>query len=247
VSSPPATTGPQPWGRIATLVLGAIALLVAQFVALAALTQWFGTGLSQIPDIGGNGVAVTIVIVTSTPVQVGLLMLFAQRRGISPIDYLGWIVPKRSEVVFGIGAVIALIIVANAVSWLLGRGIVTQFQNDIYRTSGEAGVLPFFWLWFAVVVATPIGEETLFRGFLFRGWLRTPRDAWPVVVVTALLFGAVHLQYDWYIMGQVCLFGLVLGWMRWATGSTLLTMLLHGVINLEGMLETVVQAWLNAS
>jgi uncharacterized protein len=28
------------------------------------------------------------------------------------------------------------------------------------------------------------------------------------------------------------------GWARWATGSTLLTMMLHAVVNLEGMLET---------
>jgi membrane protease YdiL (CAAX protease family) len=31
---------------------------------------------------------------------------------------------------------------------------------------------------------------------------------------------------------------LLLGWMRWVSGSTLLTMLLHALINLEGMIET---------
>ncbi|HEY4981612.1 MAG TPA: CPBP family intramembrane glutamic endopeptidase [Pseudolabrys sp.] len=43
-----------------------------------------------------------------------------------------------------------------------------------------------------------------------------------------------------YVTAQVFAFGLLLGWMRWCTGSTLLTMLLHGLINLEGMLETFV-------
>jgi membrane protease YdiL (CAAX protease family) len=33
-------------------------------------------------------------------------------------------------------------------------------------------------------------------------------------------------------------YGLVLGWFRWVSGSTILTILLHGLINLEGMLET---------
>jgi hypothetical protein len=32
--------------------------------------------------------------------------------------------------------------------------------------------------------------------------------------------------------------GLVFGWLRWATGSTILTMLLHGLVNCEGMFET---------
>jgi membrane protease YdiL (CAAX protease family) len=31
---------------------------------------------------------------------------------------------------------------------------------------------------------------------------------------------------------------MLFGWARWATGSTLLTMMLHAVVNLEGMFET---------
>lgn len=247
MTSPPSPANPTPWGHFATFGLGAIALLVGQIAALVALMQWFGAGITGMPDFSGNGVAVTIVIITSTPVQVGLLALFAQRRGFNAFDYLGWIVPRRGEVAFGVAAVIALIVAANMVSWLIGRGIITQFQSDIYRTAADAGALPLFWLWIAVVVITPIGEETLFRGFLFRGWLHTQRDAWPVIVLTALMFALVHIQYDWYVIGQVFTFGLLLGWMRWASGSTVLTMLLHGLINLEGLLETVVQGWLSAS
>ena len=41
-----------------------------------------------------------------------------------------------------------------------------------------------------------------------------------------------------FVIAQVFVAGLLLGWMRWATGSTLLTMLLHALINIEGMLET---------
>ena len=140
--------------------------------------------------------------------------------------------------IFGIAATVALIVVGNALSWLFSRFIVTPFQTDIYRTAAAAGWLPLLWL--AVVVVTPIGEETLFRGFLFRGWLRAPRDAWPVIVVTALLWAIIHVQYDWYVIAQVFCFGLLLGWLRWATGSTILTMLLHGLINFEGMLETMI-------
>jgi uncharacterized protein len=123
-------------------------------------------------------------------------------------------------------------------SWLLGHFIVTPFQLDIYRTAEAAGWLPLLWL--AVVVVTPIGEESLFRGFLFRGWLRAPRDVWPVILVTAFLWAIVHVQYDWFVIFQVFCFGVMLGWLRWATGSTILTMLLHGLINFEGMLETLI-------
>jgi uncharacterized protein len=42
------------------------------------------------------------------------------------------------------------------------------------------------------------------------------------------------------VIFQVFCFGVMLGWLRWATGSTILTMLLHGLINFEGMLETLI-------
>jgi hypothetical protein len=106
--------------------------------------------------------------------------------------------------------------------------------------------MPLLLLWLAVIVLTPIGEETLFRGFLFRGWLRAPRDVWPVIVITAAIWALIHIQYDWYVTGQIFAFGLLLGWMRWATGSTLLTILMHALINFEGMLETfVAHKWLS--
>lgn len=225
-----------PWGRIATLGLGFIALLAGQLTALVALTLWYGRPLGQVPDLGGDGVAVTLIIAVSTPVEVALMALFARRVGASAADYLGWVWPRRGQVLFGVAAVAVFIVVSNLVSVLIGRNIVTDFQVDIYRSASANGFLPLLWL--VVVAVTPIGEETLFRGFLFRGWLRAPRDAWPTIAGTSLLFALVHVQYDGFIIAQVFACGLLLGWMRWASGSTVLTMLLHGLINFEGMLET---------
>jgi membrane protease YdiL (CAAX protease family) len=229
---------PQPWGRAATFGLGLVALLSGQLAALLVLSRWFGHGIGRMPDFSGDGVAVSIVIFVSTPVQLALLYLMARRAGGNVADYLGLKWPRRGELLFGIAATVALIVVGNALSWALDRFIVTSFQIDIYRTAAAAGWLPLLWL--AVVVITPIGEETLFRGFLFRGWLRAPSDAWPVIVLTAFLWAVVHVQYDLYVIAQVFCFGLLLGWLRWATGSTVLTMLLHGLINCEGMLETLI-------
>lgn len=235
-----ATPAVKPWGRWATLGLGFVALLIGQIAALLVLTWYYSRGLAQLPDFSGDGVAVTLVIFVSTPVQVGLLWLMSRQTGAEPGGYLGFIIPRRSDVIMGLLAVAAFIVVGDTVSWLLGQNIVTSFQSDIYRTAGAAGwTAP---LLLAVIVLTPIGEETLFRGFLFRGWHRSPRDAWAVIAITAALWAIVHVQYDLYVIGQVFVCGLILGWFRWATGSTLLTILLHGVVNLEGMLETILLA-----
>jgi membrane protease YdiL (CAAX protease family) len=61
-----------------------------------------------------------------------------------------------------------------------------------------------------------------------------------VILLTALLWALVHVQYDWFVIAQVFCFGVLLGWLRWASGSTVLTMLMHGLINFEGMLETFI-------
>jgi CAAX protease family protein len=43
-----------------------------------------------------------------------------------------------------------------------------------------------------LLVVAPIGEETLFRGFLFRGWHRSLRNAWPAIIVTAALWALIR-------------------------------------------------------
>jgi len=232
-----------PWGRASTFGLAVFALLAGQMAALVALTWWYSVSIGHLPDFSGDGAAVALIIAVSTPVEVGLLALFARRAGASAADYLGLIWPRRGEVVFGVSVLVALMVAGNVVSWLLGRSLVTTFQLDIYTTANADGWLLLLWL--AIVVATPIGEEILFRGFLFRGWLRSQRDAWPVIVVTSLLWAGIHLQYDLYTLGQIFVFGLFLGWVRWATSSTILTILLHALINSEGMIETFVDLkWL---
>lgn len=230
----------KPWGRLSTFGLGLLAMLAGQAAALTALTWWYDTGIAQLPDFSGDGVAVSLIILISTPIQVGLLWLMARQPGGDPAAYLGLILPRRGEVLLGVITVVAFIAVGNTVSWLAGENIVTDFQSDIYRTAASAGWLPVLWL--VVVIVTPFGEEVLFRGFLFRGWHRSARDAWTVIVATALLFAAVHVQYNLYVIVQILVFGLLLGWFRWATGSTVLCILLHALVNFEGMLETALSA-----
>ncbi len=112
-----------------------------------------------------------------------------------------------------------------------------RFRYDIYRTASAAGWLP--WLWITIVVVAPVGEETLFRGFLFRSWNRSPRDAWIAIAVTALLWAGMHVQYVLTVMGEVFVIGIAFGWVRWKTGSTLPTILMHCLLNAAGMFETL--------
>jgi uncharacterized protein len=227
---------PQPWGRVTSLGLAIIAMLIGQMVALLVVNWAYGRSLAQLADLAQDGVGVSVIIIVSTPIQVGILMLMARQTRIKVADYLALKLPRRSEVIVGVLVMIGFIVIGNLVSWLLRQPIVTPFQFAIYRTASAAGWLPILWL--AVVVVTPIGEEILFRGFLFRGWHRRPGDVWLVIAATSALWAMSHLQYDLFVIVQIFIVGLILGWFRWVSGSVLLTILLHALVNCEGMFET---------
>ena len=122
-----------------------------------------------------------------------------------------------------------------------GRDLVTPFQTQSYASAAAEGWLPA--LLAAAILIAPAGEEIMFRGFVFRGWARSDRALWPAIVVISLLWAALHIQYDWTGVLQIFIIGLFLGWMRWRSGSTLLTFFLHALFNVEGTLETAVQVW----
>ena len=226
------------WGWLATLGLGIFAAAIAQVPALAALSWWHegGFSLAKLQGLKSDGVAVIILICVSTPIQVGLLFWFARRRSPSALDYLALKLPRKRELILLAVVAAGIAAAGDGFNWLSGNGIVTSFQNEIYLSARAAGATP--WLWLTVVVAAPIGEETLFRGFLFRGWQRSRGDAWAAIGATAVLWALVHVQYNALVIGQVLVVGLAFGWVRWATGSTIATILLHALLNAAGMAET---------
>jgi membrane protease YdiL (CAAX protease family) len=76
----------------------------------------------------------------------------------------------------------------------------------------------------AVVAAGPVIEEVLFRGALFGPLLRSHRRP-TVIVGTAVYFALVHL--DLHKMAPILLVGLLLGYVRAASGSLYPAMLMH--------------------
>jgi len=152
-------------------------------------------------------------------------------------DYFALKWPTAHDLAFGIATLVVLIAAGDALLYLSGRDLVTAFQLQSYTTAAAAGWLPAMFA--AAIVIAPAGEEVMFRGFLFRGWARSPRAVWPAIVAISILWAMLHIQYDWTGMLQIFIVGLFLGWMRWRSGSLVLTFLLHALFNLEGTLETL--------
>jgi membrane protease YdiL (CAAX protease family) len=156
-----------------------------------------------------------------------------------PFDYLALTWPPARFVTVSIAALVGLIAISDALLFLSGFALVTSFQLQSYISAAAEGWLPGMLI--AAVVVAPAGEEIMFRGFLFRGLVRSERSAWPGIVIISLLWASLHIQYDWTGVLQIFIVGLFLGFVRWRSGSVLLTFLLHALFNLEGTLETVLQ------
>ena len=191
---------PKPWGIIATALwalLQVLILLIVAFVAGVVLTLWAGGNLD--PRVL-NGAMPAFVVLVSTVVQVPVLAWVARRRGWQSADYLGWIVPNPRDAAVAFAVIVALLLASGVLRYFLGPDL-SPSQINMYRSALEAGwLVP---LWIALVAAGPLNEELLFRGFLYRGWARSPRAVVPAVVVISVLWASLHApgyQYDWFII-----------------------------------------------
>jgi membrane protease YdiL (CAAX protease family) len=81
----------------------------------------------------------------------------------------------------------------------------------------------------------------VFRGFLFRG-LAEGWGAGAAIAIPAVLFTIVHTQYEPFLLMQILAVGLLFGWLRLWSGSTLLTTLLHAVMNSVAFAQAALRA-----
>ena len=123
----------------------------------------------------------------------------------------------------------------DLVSRATGREVEPGFMGDVLKSARADGAL---WLLvIAFCVAAPVTEELFARGFLYRGWSEIVLAAPGAIVLSSLVWTALHLQYDWFFFGEVFSIGLLLGYLRYRCRSTWLTIALHGLNNLAAVAE----------
>ncbi len=225
---------------LATFGWAVLAFLVGQLVASGAVIWWWHGNLQAMQASQYDGATVTISVLVLNPVTIGILLLAIRSAGANPVEYLAPVWPSRRDLIIGLVSMLFLIPFFDLLLYLSGLDLVTSFQRESYVSGAKEGWLPAMLV--AAVVVAPAGEEALFRGFLFRGWARSERSSWPAIIAISILWAALHVQYPWPYIVQIFVLGLFLGWMRWRSGSTLLTFLLHMLNNLESTIETILQA-----
>ena len=227
-----------PWGFWATLGWAVLAFGLGASIITTAVV-WFHWGqLDRVADVQDDP-WFPLQLIAINAVQIVVVAAAARAAGWPASRYLGLDRPHRRDVVHGIAAVILMLLALELLTYLLGRAHVTPFQTDSYRAASQAGTLAL--LWFAFVIAAPLGEEIVFRGFVFRGWAASRLGVIGTIVVTSSVFAIAHTQYDWFGTFQTFCMGALFGWLRWRSGSTTVTILLHMLINFVATVWTALK------
>jgi membrane protease YdiL (CAAX protease family) len=230
-----ATTG---WGLLVLLA----GLAVDAAVLVAFLLRWFALNPGahlDLDKIAHDGRLLALAAIVATMAQCGVAVLAIRRTGWPVAAYLGLErMPRTREVVFCLACIALILVASDLLSWLIGRELLPPFMVKVYESARDPGAIALVLV--AVAVAAPVGEEIMFRGFLFRGWAASRLGVAGAIVLTSGIWAAIHTQYDWFEMAQIFCLGLLFGWVRWRSGSTALTILMHAVTNVAATIETVV-------
>jgi membrane protease YdiL (CAAX protease family) len=216
-------------------VAAAIASVAASIAALALIAPEALRGATE--ALSDNASIYGLLSIPTVAAEIAVLYLAVKIRGWRATEYLGLVVPSRREAIIGLACLAAFALGYDLLTYLLDQDVVTQFQTEAYSSAREEGSLLL--LWIAFVIVAPIGEEVMFRGFLYRGWAEKPRDVTVGILLISAVWASLHSQYDWYGILQIFLMGVLIGWIRWRSGSTLLTMVLHALINVWAMIQTM--------
>jgi membrane protease YdiL (CAAX protease family) len=163
----------------------------------------------------------------------GILRMYGPEKGIAEFVAL-----RGTDVGFYPLALIGGASSAVWASWLLER-IHRRFppkeeQHRLVELFFESAMPGRIAMTAAIVVIGPIVEELLFRGAIFGPMSKRHRTS-TVIVVCAALFALVHVQPT--VMAPIFLLGLVMGYLRAASGSLIPPLLFHVSFNGTQMVD----------
>jgi CAAX protease family protein len=239
----PAAQGPRVWKFGGTALWGFV-VFVAMFAGQIAVVVIFVLQRGGSVDLGSviqvvaaSGLAISLSVIAGLPAVLAALWLAIRLTRTPFADYLALRWTSWRNVVIGIVGLAILVFGWDMLSRATGREVAPDFMVEVLKSARSDGAL---WLLvFAFCIAAPISEELFARGFLYRGWSESFLKVPGAIVLSSLVWTWLHLQYDWFFFGEVFCIGLWLGYIRYRSNSTWLTIVIHGLNNLGAVLQTI--------
>src|SRR6266478_7226725 len=233
---------PRIWKFWGTALWG-LFVFAAMFAGQIAVVAWFVLRHEGSFDVAaaihvlGGGLTISLSVIMGLPAVLAALWIAIRQSRTSFADYLALRWTSWTTLLIGAIALIVVVMGWDLLSRAVGHEIPPGFMGEVLNSARADGSL---WLLvIAFVVAAPISEEFFARGLLYRGWSESFLGPVGAIVLSSLVWTALHLQYDWFFFGEVFSIGLLLGYLRYRFNSTWLTVIVHGLNNLAALAQTI--------
>lgn len=195
--------------NIADIVVYLILFVLLQLIAVAVFGHLIGDTAAAITFGYGCSAVVTIAL----------------------FHYLGW---ARLTTSFLAGRPYALLAWLSllslgliAPSQYVEQFISTDMPDQMVEMLNSIISQPFGYM--VIALLAPIAEEMVFRGAVLRILIRWFRRPWTAIVVSAVIFGAIHANIPQFL--HALFMGLLLGWVFYRTESIVPGVVIHWVNN----------------
>jgi uncharacterized protein len=233
---------PRIWKFWGTALWG-LFIFAAMFAGQIAVVGWFVLrregpfDMASAIHVVGGGLTISLSVIMGLPAVLAALWAAIRVSRTPFAEYLALRWTAWSNLLIGIVALFVLVMGWDLVSRMTGREVTPGFMGDVLQSARADGAL---WLLvLAFCVAAPVSEELFARGFLYRGWSESFLGPVGAILLSSMVWTALHLQYDWFFFGEVFSIGLLLGYLRYRSNSTWLTIILHGLNNLAAVVQTL--------
>jgi uncharacterized protein len=223
VSSPPLRT----WDFMETAFVSLVAYgvfgLTWGLTSTIMLATYDGANTSSAAQFQAYGAA----YIVASPLTTGVLWIAIRmaRRDFAEYLALNW--PSSGELLRALAITAILLLAQSLALSFVGAG---EAPPDPYASGRPADGFLIFLI--GGCIAVPIMEEFVVRGFMFRGWSQSFLGPVGSIVLTSVLWGMMHFQYDWFGRFWIFVAGLALGYFRWRSNSTWLTVMVHSTVNI---------------
>jgi membrane protease YdiL (CAAX protease family) len=220
---------PPRWG-LWDVVLGAVGALV------------LGAGIAALLLVVNASTTYVILVGTTVPwlALAGWPIIATLRRGNGPRIDLGLRLTWSDTgwgVLTGFVGLIAAGLAALATQLMVPEvtSAAGEAAAELQESAGRLAITMFAAL---VMVGAPVVEELFFRGLFFSALRKRGVNAVLTIVITGVVFAGFHFEPTRFLV--LLPTGLLLGWVRWKTGSTGAAMVAHGVVNAPGAIVLLV-------
>lgn len=231
----------QIWGGWATAGFGVVVIfifvVIQSLVAVAFVVAKMVTNptldiMELAEQLITDGNLITTATIASAVVCSGLIFIIVKvRRGASFTEYLALKSLSSKSIIAMLAITIVFIGLSSLANLFLERPADSDFITSAYSTVTS---VPLFWI--AIVVFGPVFEELFIRGFLFIGFMKSRLGPVGAVILTTLVWALLHVQYGFYEITIIFILGLILGIVRYKTGSLWAPVIIHALNNFLAVL-----------